>query len=175
MERFESPVLWGISLLGFLWLFSCNPFAPAYEQIDRSPDQVLGNRRSIDGMFEWFKNSYELKDTTLYGQILGPGFTFIYNDFATSNTVQWDRQTEMTATYNMFRQVKSTTLQWNHYLSVDTSSSDTLAVVERAFNLIIVESDQEIYRGTGSALLTLQRPSPQAPWEIKEWFDRSDF
>ena len=81
----------------------------------------------------------------------------------------------MLSTYYMFRSVQSASLQWNHYIFVDTTSSDTLAIVERAFNLNIQQTEQNIFRGTGSAYFTLTREAPGQPWKIRSWFDRSDF
>lgn len=153
----------------------CNPFAPGLEDVNPNPDELLGNRMTIDGTFEWFQNAYELRDSTLYGQLLHPRFVFTYTDFETANNVQWDRQSEMEATYNLFQQVKNSSLQWNNYVFTDTTQSDTIAEVERSFNLLIVTDDQSVFRGTGFVRLTLQRTNPAEPWQILSWTDLSDF
>jgi hypothetical protein len=57
----------------------------------------------------------------------------------------------------------------------DTSGSDTLASVERYFNVTIVLDDQSIFRSTGSARLGLRRKNREDYWQIFSWFDKSDF
>lgn len=159
----------------FLLLAGCNPFAPRLENILVDKSKVLGNRKHIDGLFDWFTASYELRDTLIYGQMLARDFQFSYLDFANNNQVYWDRDIDMRTTYNMFRTVKSTSVQWQHYVFADTLGSDTLASVERYFNLTLVLEDQTIYRSTGSARLLLKRPSGNDFWQIGTWFDKSDF
>ena len=157
----------------FIQLSSCNPFAPGLDEV--AIDNNLVDRRYIDGFFEWVKNAYELQDSTLYGQLVAPDFIFTYRDFLTATDIAWGRDDEMRYTYNMFRQVKSTSLQWNYYIIADTSISDTLASVERAFNLFIFQDDQNVFRGTGSAYLILARKSKEDFWKMASWYDKSDF
>jgi hypothetical protein len=57
----------------------------------------------------------------------------------------------------------------------DTLSSDTLAGVERYFNVTVVLDDQQIFRSTGSARMQLKRKSKDENWQILTWFDKSDF
>jgi len=155
----------------FIQLSSCNPFAPGLDDI--VIDQC--DRRTFDGFFECFKNAYEYRDSTLYGQLVAPDFIFTYYDFLDNIQITWDRGVEMRYTYNMFRQVKSTSLQWNYYIIADTLISDTLASVERAFNLFIFQDDQNVFRGTGSAHLILTRKSKEDFWKMASWYDKSDF
>jgi hypothetical protein len=152
----------------------CNPFAPALDDaiIDRS--KLLGDRRTVKGLFEWFRNSYEMRDTLIYGQMLAPDFRFTYKNFANNNDEYWDRASEMRSAYNMFRSVKNTSLQWNNYVYADTLTSDSIASVERYFNLNIVQDEQNVFRGTGSARLLLKRDA-NGEWQISDWYDKSDF
>jgi hypothetical protein len=126
-------------------------------------------------MFEYFRNTYELRDSLLYGRMIAKEFRFTFFDFANNNLVYWDRDQEMQATYKMFRSVKSVSLIWNNYVTTDTSSNDTLVQAQRYFNLTIVQDDQNIFRGTGSAQLTFYRAHPEDEWKIRTWYDRSDF
>lgn len=153
----------------------CNPFAPRLEEVVVDRNNLLGNRKYISGLFDWFRASYELKDTLLYGQMIARDFQFSYLDFTNNNMVYWDRDIDMRSTYNLFRASKSNSLQWQHYVYADTLSSDTVASVERYFNVTVVLDDQSIYRSTGSARLKLVRTSPAEFWQIKNWFDKSDF
>lgn len=161
--------------LALIFLAACNPFAPKLEDVVADRNQVLGNRKSVAGLFDWFRSSYELRDTLLYGQMLARDFQFSYFDFTNNNTQYWDRDIDMRTTYNLFRSAKSTSLQWQHYVYADTSASDTLASVERYFNVTIVLDDQSIFRSTGSARLGLRRRNKEDYWQIFSWFDKSDF
>ena len=156
-------------------LLACNPFSPGLDDALTDPERILGNRRTLDGFFEWFRNSYQLRDSTMYGKILNPDFTFTYRNFSNSTEESWDRNTEVRTTYNLFRNVQGVNLQWNQYLFVDTTSFDTLASVERSFNLIITQDDNNVFRGIGSALLVLNRDAKGQPWRMKSWYDKSDF
>lgn len=174
LDGAKRTFLYTVILL--LFVAGCNPFAPGLdEEVRPELAHAFGDRSNLDGFFEYFRNSYELRDSTLYGQIISSDFRFTYLDFETSNEQQWDRGTEMLSTYNMFRNVQSASLQWTNYIYIDTTSFDTLAIVERAFNLNIVQTEQNIFRGTGSAYFTLTREAPGQPWQIRSWFDKSDF
>lgn len=156
-------------------LTTCNPFAPALDPTLTDRNTVLGDRRSINGLFEYFRNTYELRDSLLYGRMIARDFRFTFFDFGNNNLVYWDRDQEMQATYKMFRSVKSVSLIWNNYVTTDTLLSDTLAQAQRYFNLTIVQDDQNIFRGTGFAQLTFYRKNPADEWQIRSWYDRSDF
>jgi len=156
-------------------LSTCNPFAPALDTTLVDRNTVLGDRKSINGLFQYFRNTYELRDSLLYGRMIARDFRFSFFDFSNNNLVYWDRDQEMQATYKMFRSVKSVSLIWNNYVTTDTLLSDTLAQAQRYFNLVIVQDDQNIFRGTGYAQLTFYRRSPSEEWQIRAWNDRSDF
>jgi hypothetical protein len=170
-KRFKAAFLCAL----IACLIGCNPFAPSLEDVAADRNQVLGNRKSISGLFDWFRSSYELRDTLLYGQMLAPDFQFSYFDFTNNNTIYWDRDMDMRTTYNLFRSAQSTSVQWQHYVYADTSASDTLAAVERYFNVTVVLDDQSIFRSTGSARLSMRRRNKNDFWQIVSWFDKSDF
>jgi hypothetical protein len=177
LDRVKAVFLCPLVLLVaiVLWLPSCNPFAPKLEDIVIDRNTVLGNRKTISGLFDWFRNSYELRDSLLYGQIIARDFQFSYLDFTNNNLVYWDRDIDMRTTYNLFRAAKSTSVQWQHYVTADTSFSDTVASAERYFNVTIVLDDQQIFRSTGSARLQFKRKDREDFWQIVSWFDKSDF
>ena len=178
LDRFKATLfcaLTAISLVVGSLQMACNPFAPKLEDVVIDRNQVLGNRKSVSGLFDWFRTSYELRDTLMYGQMLAREFQFSYLDFTNNNTIYWDRDIEMRTTSNLFKAAKSTTVQWQHYVYADTSNNDTLASVERYFNITIVLDDQSIFRSTGSARMELKRPQKEAFWQISSWFDKSDF
>ena len=176
LDRPEKAFLHTL-IFGFLLAIasSCNPFAPELDDVQVNREEILGNRKTINGFFEWFRNSYELRDTTMYGKLLAPEFRFTFLDFANSTEESWDRTVEMQTANNMFRGVKSINLQWNNFIELDTMTYDTLARAERSFNLIITHDDNNVYRGVGSALLILRRNSTTDYWIMQSWYDKSDF
>lgn len=162
-----------ISSMFAILLYACNPFAPSVDDEIISPDKLLGNRTTINGLFEWFKNAYELKDTTLYGQALHKDFTFIYYDFDKNFEVSWNRDVEMRTSFNLFSSVQSMTLEWNTFLSLDTTKYQ--GSLERTFKLNIVMDQSNTFRGTGSARFKIQKDSMDGYWRIVTWVDKSDF
>lgn len=179
LERPKKRLYFALRLAVIAGLVSafagCNPFAPSLDDAVTDPNKILGDRTKVNGFFDWFRSAYQLRDSTLYGQIVAPDFTFTYFDFSNNTEVSWTRDVEMTTTYKLFRGVRSTTLQWNQYIIADTTLSDTLAVVERAFNLTINQDDATTYQGVGSARLVLVRKKKGDPWKMRSWYDKSDF
>ena len=165
--------VWGILVLLGAGLIACNPFAPSFDEDGLSDQNFLGDRTNIDGMFLFFKNAYELRDTSLYGRLFTSDFIFTYYDFDQAADVQWDKATELNLSYNLFRNVQQISLDWNFYVEKDTT--ETSASVIRNFNLTIVESESTTYTGTGRAKMQLERPDTSSPWMIATWFDDSDF
>ena len=155
-------------------LAACNPFAPGLDP-DAAKPTALGDRRTVQGFFEYFRNAYQLRDSTLYGQLLTRDFTFTYTNFADNTQQVWTRDVDVLTTYRLFRGIRSASLQWTQYIEADTARADTAAVVERAFNLIINQDDENVYRGIGTARIELVRPDRAAPWRMRRWFDKSDF
>lgn len=166
-------VFFQICLMLVIFLSSCNPFAPGYDDEGLTDEDILGDRTTLDGLFRYFKNSYELKDTSLYGKLFSPDFTFVYYDFDQASEVSWDIGQEMAISYNLFKNVRQISLDWNFYLQKE--ENDSLASVVRTFNLSIIQDENNIYTGTGRARLNLKRDNITLPWQIYYWFDDSDF
>lgn len=165
-----------------IWIFAClvlfsspccNPFAPTYDPDGLAQVDLLGDPTSIDGYFRLFKNAYELRDTTLYGRLFAKDFEFIYYDADLGQEISWDRDTELTISYNLFTRVLQINLDWNFYSQLDTT--ETEAVIVRNFNLSIEEDEQTAFSGAGRARFRLRRSSVEQPWEAYSWFDDSDF
>ena len=152
---------------------ACNPFAPDFDPDGLDDQNVLGDRSDIDGFFQFFKNAYELRDTSLYGKMFTNDFIFVYYDFDAASEQNWDKGQEMGTAYNLFRNVQQITLDWNFYVE-NTVVGDTANVV-RNFQLTIVENESSIFSGNGRARLRLRRESEGLPWKIYYWFDDSDF
>lgn len=155
---------------------ACNPFAPGLDDNAISPDQLLGNPVTVRGFFDRFRAAYQLRDSTLYGQLLTRNFIFTYRDFAANADRSWNRDVDANATYKLFRAARSANLQWTQYMpTTDTMYSDTLVYVERAFSLSIEQRDNQRFDGTGTARLELVRKNRLEPWRMRRWYDRSEF
>ena len=133
----------------------------------------LGDRTTIDGLFDFFERAYEIRDTSLYGRLFTQDFVFVYYDFEQAVEVRWDKGQEMATAYNLFRNVQQIALDWNFY--VEQSVVGDTAFVVRSFNLTIVEDANSVYSGTGRAKLRMRRQGEGQPWFIYYWFDDSDF
>ena len=155
---------------------ACNPFAPALNDMSTDPNQLLGNPVTVRGFFDRFRAAYQLRDSTLYGQLLAPRFTFTYRDFSANVDRSWNRDVDATTTYKLFQAARSTNLQWTQYLpATDTVTADTIAYVERAFQLSIEQRDDARFAGAGTARVVLVRKNKMAPWRMRSWYDRSEF
>ena len=171
---FPVVLLAGIGLM--LFVPACNPFAPALNEVPTDENTLLGNPINVRGFFDRFRAAYQLRDSTLYGQLLSPKFKFTYHDFAANVDRSWTRDVDANTTYRLFRAARSTNLQWTQYQpNSDTLSSDTLANVERSFLLTIEQRDNERFSGSGTARLVLVRKNRNDPWRMRSWYDRSEF
>lgn len=153
--------------------YSCNPFAPKFNEDGLNDLNSLGNPISIDGYFKLFKNGYELRDTSMYGRLFKKDFMFEYYDFDKGQNFSWDRTTEMNISYKLFQSVQQINLDWNFFVQLD--STDTSAFIVRNFNLTITENEALSYSGTGRARFRLTRNYIGDPWKCVYWFDDSDF
>lgn len=168
-------VWYSLMVIVLTGLLSCkkNIFKPKVIKDDNSLLSALGNRKSVDGVFLWFKNAYEFRDSTLYGKLLHPNFRFTYYDFANNTQISWDRGEEMRIQHRLFQNVKNISLTWNNYLQVDTTATN--GEVIRSFNLLLEIDAYTSYRGTGRVIFTLTRNQPEEEWMLLRWFDDSDF
>jgi hypothetical protein len=151
---------------------SClNPFAPRLDTGLAS--ETCSDFTNIDNLFCSFRNAYSFKDTTLYGTLLSPDFTFIYTDYDRAVDVSWGRDDDMRVTYGLFQGVQSLTLIWN--AEVPLSASDTSQTIERGYNLTVTFNPSDVVRVDGYADLTFVRSGTGQPWKIVRWRDRSNF
>jgi len=151
----------------------CNPFSPKLDSETLKNQQMPASRKTIDGVFQFFKTAYESRDTSLYGRLFAQDFTFGYYDFDANVQINWDRAQELNLTYKLFRNTEQITLDWNYYVQKD--STELEASVVRSFNLTIVQNSQSIFTGTGRARLRMRRADTDSDWQIWYWFDDSDF
>lgn len=154
-------------------LSSClNPFAPGLDT--QESRGLCPDLTTVAGVFCTFQNAYSFKDTTSYGSIVGPDFTFIYRDYDLNVDVTWGRDQEMRATYGLFQNVQTLLLVWNQIITAD-SSGDTLQTIVRSFNLTVTYNPSNIDRVDGYANMQFRRSSKDEPWRVSRWRDESNF
>ncbi len=159
--------------LSLLIFASCvNPFAPG---LDTSAEgsELLGDQKTIEGVFQNFRYAYTFKDTAVYSRLLDENFVFVYRDYDKGQDVSWGKIDEMRATYGLFRNAQNLDLIWNNIV-VDAGDSVYRNVV-RGFNLTITFNPADIIRIDGRANFILQRSSPNQPWLIVFWRDESNY
>ncbi|MDD8018886.1 MAG: hypothetical protein PHP42_10975 [Bacteroidota bacterium] len=161
-------------LTAFVLLLGCsNPFAPKLDTSTESNTSILGDQRSIDGVFQNFKQAYAFRDSTIYGQLLAPNFLFVYRDYDKGVDVFWGHDDDVRTTYGLFQNVQRLDLVWNTIIS---ASGDSLKQsVTRNFNLTVTFSPSDIVRVDGYANLTLERARESDVWRITRWRDESNF
>lgn len=151
---------------------SCNPFAPALDENPASVS-VLGDARTLEGVFQNVKYAYAFRDTTIYGQLLNSDFTYLFRDYDRSVDVSWGKDEELRVTRSLFQNVQRLDLVWNQELS--RSDDSTAANVSRNFNLTVTFNPGDIIRVDGYVTLSLIRSSESDPWRIVRWRDESNF
>ncbi|MEX0602474.1 MAG: hypothetical protein WD295_03975 [Bacteroidota bacterium] len=153
----------------------CNPFAPALDDVLDSEDSILGDQRTIDGIFQNLRYSYAFRDTAIYGELLESDFNFVFRDYDRGVDVTWGRDEEMRITYGLFQNVQRLDLVWNNIISESADSLNTRAVVNRNFNLTVTFNPADIVRIDGYVNMALVRGSASDPWRIARWRDESNF
>lgn len=160
-----------VSLCLAVLLASCNPFAPA---LDETPaENPFGDPKTIEGFFTAFRSAYQFKDTSLYGKLLAPNFTFSYRNFDRGLDLEWGRDEEMRTTGSLFESALALDLLWGNVL--DSSGSDVVYDITRSFSLAITLNIAEVLNVDGRAIFHLERQSADDPWQAVRWRDESNF
>lgn len=160
-----------VTILTAVLLWGCNPFTPA---LDSSlPEQPFGDPTTIEGYFQSFRFAYILKDTTLYGKLIAPNFTFSYRNFERGLDLEWSRSEEMRTTGSLFQTAQSLDLLWGTVL--DSGGTDIAFDITRAFSLNITLNLGDIIHIDGRAIFHLERLSAADPWQAVRWRDESSF
>lgn len=168
--RIILPVLFFLGI----WASGCiNPFAPG--ESDEDPlDDILGDPTTVEGFYQRFKSSYELRDTSLYGPLLHSDFEFSFRDEDENVDVTWSRTEDMTSTHNLFMQALDIQLQWSNFITIETNEDKTRTQAIRRFDLSVLLENNERLHTDGSANFTLVRPDSTQPWELISWRDESE-
>ncbi len=168
-------------LIPFLAAGCINPFAPGELEGDPIAD-LLGDPSTIEGFYTRFQKAYELRDTSLYGPLIHPQFTFTFRDYDRNVDITWSRSEEMNSAYNMFSQSYDISLRWNNIINMtplqpgtDDMAGYQAREIIRRFNLTVIISPSEPpLRSDGSASFVVTRPDSNANWRLVSWRDESD-
>ena len=150
-----------------------NPFAPKLEPELHPTSTVLGDQRTVAGVFQNIQYAYTYRDTLIYGNLLHPDFQFRYYNADRATEVTFNRDEEVRTTYNLFKGAAQLDIQWNDIIAQDGDS--LLVDVTRSYNLKIALQADDVFRIDGRATLRLVRNSPNDVWLIRSWRDDSSF
>ena len=160
-------------VLGMLALSCANPFAPKLNDNPNDHASILGDQRTIEGVFQNFRQAYLFKDTTIYGQLLGSNFIFIYKNYVKGVDEFWGRDDDMRTTYAFFQNAQRFDLVWNSIIAADGDSLHL--TLTRNFNLTVTFAAYDIEYADGYANITLERQQQSDNWKITRWRDESNY
>lgn len=162
-----------LPLLVVISMASCvNPFAPG---VVESPNEkpLLGDQKTVEGVFKNFSYAYMFKDTVVYGRLLADDFVFVFRDYDKGADISWGREEDMVSTYRLFNASQSLEIIWNNV--VQPVGDSLLVEVSRGFTLTIVFSPTDVVRIQGRTNFRLKRPTSADPWLISSWRDESNY
>ncbi len=160
-----------IALTAIVSTYGCNPFSPAID--DSLPKDLFGDAHTVDGFFQAFRAAYQFKDTVSYGKLLAPEFIFSYRNYDRGLDLQWGRDEEMRTTGSLFASSENLDLLWGNI--IDSTGTDTVFDVTRAFSLDVTLNISDILHTDGRAVFHLTRPTKEATWQAVQWRDESNF
>ncbi len=168
----KSSVIGAVVL--YLTAMGCvKQFAPGFDEGTTTPGTVMGDQKTVEGVFQNFKFAYTFKDTTVYGQILDPNFAFVFRDYDQGVDISWGRDEEMRTTYGLFLNAQNLDLIWNNVISF--AGDSVRANVVRGFNLTVTFNPSDIIRVDGYVDMVMERRELQSNWLITHWRDESNF
>lgn len=156
-----------------IFLQSCiNPFAPSIDESNANSD-IIGDQKTVEGLFKNFRYAYVFKDTLVYGNLLADDFTFIYWNYDQGTNQTWGREEDMRSTAGLFQAAQNLDLIWNE---VVLTIGDTLIKdISRGFILNIIFSPADVVRLQGRVNLRIKRNSVDDDWKISIWRDESNY
>lgn len=165
-----------IALSAFIALIalSCtNPFAPKLADYEGDAP-LLGDQRTVEGLFKNFSYSYKMKDTVVYGKLLSEDFTFIYRSYDSEpvSDAAWGRDVDMITTYRLFQATQRLDLVWNE-INMIVGDSITQSI-SRSFTLDVVFDPSDRFQLQGKAHIKIERERPDDPWKITQWRDETN-
>ena len=168
--RWPWPAIVLLSVLGCV-----NPFAPTEDNSPSGIETILGDQKTIEGVFQNFKQAYAFGDTTIYGQLLAPNFIFVYRDYDKGVDVFWGRDEDIRSTHGLFQNVQRLDLIWNTMVKSTVEPDSLSASLIRNFNLTVIFKANDIVRVDGRANWMLERKQIGDVWQLIRWRDESNF
>lgn len=154
-----------------IFIIGCiNPFSPTLDLNEGNSTSIISEQKTVDGVFQNFLYAYTFKDTSIYGELLEPDFTFSFRDYDLGVDVSWGRDDEMRVTQGLFSNSQELNLIWNNIVSITDDSTN----IVRSFNLTITFNPTDIILVDGRVRLTLNKGDDNK-WRIKTWIDESNF
>ena len=161
-----------IFLLVVVLITACNPFAPSKYSGDEG-NLVLGDKTTVEGVFQSWRYSYIFADTSVYSSLLDDDFTFIYRNYELGIDNSWGKEVDLRTTRTLFDSTESIDLIWNEIVfEIGDSLSKNIL---RSFNLQLVFRADDITRINGRANIQLEREDPAERWKIVQWRDESNY
>lgn len=154
-------------------LSSCiNPFAPSLDKSGGDSD-IIGDQRTVEGIFKNFRYAYVFKDTLVYGSLLADDFTFVYWNYDQGISQTWGREEDMRSTAGLFQASQNLDLIWNEVI---LSIGDSLVKdISRGFILNIIFNPSDVVRLQGRVNLRIKRSTVDDDWKISIWRDESNY
>ncbi len=162
-----------VATIAILALQGCtNPFAPRLDPNLEPNTSVLGDQRTVLGVFQNIQYAYTYRDRLIYGALLAPDFQFRYYNTDRATDVVFSRDEEIRTTFNLFKGVSQLDLSWNDIIRQEGDSVQL--DVTRAYSLRVALQANDLFRIEGRATLRLVRNSPYDVWLIRTWRDESN-
>lgn len=152
---------------------SClNPFAPKLIEEEQF-QSILTDQKTIEGVFQNFRYSYNFKDTVVYSKLLSDDFVFVYRNYDVGVDRSWGKSEDVRATYGLFQAANYIDLIWNEtYLVIGDSVEKN---IQRGFSLTIVFSTNDVVRLQGKGNFKLRLNPKDSIWQIFYWRDDTYF
>ncbi|MCX7908133.1 MAG: hypothetical protein N2560_01260 [Ignavibacteria bacterium] len=157
----------------FFGLNSCiNPFSPKLIE-DASNESILTDQKTIEGVFQNFRYSYNFKDTVVYSKLLSEDFVFVFRNYDVGVDRSWGKSEDVKSTYGLFQAATNIDLIWNDsYLVIGDSVEKN---IQRGFTLTIVFSTSDVIRLQGKGNFKLRFNPVDSIWQITYWRDDTYF
>jgi hypothetical protein len=175
MQNSDYRIRIASTILFLVGIAACNPFAPGLDDTLSGGSALVGDPKTIDGVFQNIKFAYTFRDTVIYGRLLNAEYVYVFRDYERGVDVNWGRDEDLRITNSLFQNVQRLDLVWNQIISISEDSMSTSAIVNRNFNLTVAFNPSDIERIDGYVSLALARTQPTEPWRIVRWRDESNF
>jgi len=161
-------------LFPLLFTGCLNPFAP---ELGDPSESIWTDQQTVGDLLDNFKNSYILRDSLRYSDLLADNFTFKYYDIENAREDQWGRDTDLKATGGLFRTFDQISLTWYAVAPIirEFAFEDSSLEFDVSFNLSLYgSSGGSAYDLYGLARFTVLKESGDK-FRIITWKDNTYF